>query len=543
MTTPYSPTASPIDVLVMTAASLSSSTVTPQVFVLSLATRAFSEGISQSELLTFLKKHTGTHPGLSSLLSNRPALRRLLDRARAVVLNSSPQAAAENRISAARLTLGRILTPVRVGADGAPVLTPAKQIRARAALAVLCNEQLKSIDSDKGWNTVMISHSFLGLRMGVTRQTARAAMIDLVALDWVQPVGVTRADSAGRFKISWYLTPAQKRVTARVKDEQGQVIFPGQYEAIGTLAGWDGEPTESDRLTALLTRAVVHPAWTYGNGTAPLSFKSWLLALASAAGVDPVQLGLPARSIAPARKVLTKAGLDLLNPATQGDATLAESDLSDRLNAALDACAESTGAYEAAAAAKAEYEANAEARKEELRRVRQVRDEARPALDAIFGPVEWYPSEATAVKSETAREAAQAKLEWWLAEASKVIARDPLTEERRKALKFELTRRLKLRGFKGDAISLMVDRVMSHAQPLLGTDEAIPLATEAPAAKSEWMGAAMATMAEKELAEADRAAFAKELFSRLRRRGYEVSKARQVVDLILPGKEDVTLAA
>ncbi|HEX9086664.1 MAG TPA: hypothetical protein VF867_03965 [Arthrobacter sp.] len=434
------------------------------------------------------------------------------------------------------------MTPVRTHSGGAPVLTPAKQIRARAALAVLCGEQLKSIGSKKGWGTIMISHSFLALRMGVSRPTAKAAMKDLVDLDWIQPVSVTRPDSAGRFKIGWYLTPAQKKVTARVKDELGQVTFPGQYEAIAHLAGLDGEPTESDRLTALLTRAVVHPAWVYG--TDPLTYKSWLLALASATGVDPVQLGLPARSVPAARKVLIKAGLDLLNQPAQGDTTLAESDLSDRLNAALDAWAESTGAYEAAAAAKAEYKANAEARTEELRRARQVREEASPALDEIFGLVETFPSaKATAVKSETARAAADEFLKWWLAEASKAIARDPLTEERRKALKFELTRRLKVRGFKGDAITLMVNEVMSHAQPLLGADESIPLATEAPAAKSEWMGAAMATMAEKELAEADRAAFAKELFARLRRRGYEKAKALQVVDRILPGKEDVTLAA
>jgi hypothetical protein len=526
----------------MLAASLSSSTVTPQVFFLSIAARSVTEGISEPELITFMKKHTGTHPGLSSLLSNLPVRKRLLKKARAVALSSSPQAAAKNSVDTARLTLGRILTPVRTKADGAPVLTPAKQIRARAALAVLCNEQLKSVQGEKGWNTIMISHSFLGLRMGVTRQTARAAMNDLVALDWIQPVGVRRSDSAGRFKIAWYLNKDQEKVTKPVMDEQGQVIFPGQYHAIGALAGGDGEPTENDRLTALLTRAVVHPAWTYGSD--PLTYKTWLLALASAAGVDATQLGLPARSVPAARKALTRAGLDLLNPATEGDTTLAESDLSDRLNAALDAWAESTGAYEAAAAAKAEYKANAEARTEELQRARQVRADARPALDAIFGPVEWFPSaKATAVKSEAARAAARKDLEHWLATASEEIAKEPLIEERRKALKFELTRRLKLRGFKGDALTLMVDRVMSHARPLLGTDEAIPLATEAPAAKSEWMGAAMATMAERELAYADRAAFAKELFARLRRRGYEKAKALQVVARILPGKEDVSLAA
>lgn len=543
MTTPHFPQSSPIDALVMLAASLSSSTVTPQVFVLSLATRAFSEGLSESELIVFLKKHTGTHSGLSSLLSDRPALRRLLDRSRAAALSSSPAKAAENSLATARLTLGRILTPVRANADGVPVLTPAKQIRARAALAVLCNEQLKSIQGEKGWNTIMISHSFLGLRMGVTRQTARAAMQDLVALDWIQEVGVTRADSAGRFKIGWYLAKDQIKVTKQVRDDEGQVIFAGQHEAIGALAGADGEPAQGALLTALLTRSVVHPAWTYG--TDPLSFKVWLLALASAAGVDPVQLGLPARSVAPAKKVLIRAGLDLLNRSTEGDTNPAGRDLADRLTAALDAWAESTGAYEAAKAAKAEYKANAEARTDELRRARQARVDARSVLDVMFGSVDSIPpAKATAVKSQTARNAAYADRENWLVGASGAIAQEPLIEERRKALKYELKRRLKLRGYKGDAITQMADRVMSHARPLLGNDDAIPLATEPPSVKSEWMASAMAEMSGRELSEADQTAFSKELFARLRRRGYEKSKALQVVARILPAAgEAETLAA
>lgn len=542
MTSPHFPNSSPIDVLVMTAASLSSSTVTPQAFVLALATRAFSAGLSENELLVFLKKHTGTHPGLSSLLSDRPALRRLLDRSRAAALSSSPAKAAENSLNTARLTIGRILTPVRTNADGVPVLTPAKQIRARAALAVLCGEQLKSIQGEKGWNTIMISHSFLALRMGVTRPTARAVMQDLVDLDWIQGVGVTRPDSAGRFKIGWYLTTAQKKVTKRVTDKQGRILEPGQHEAIGALAGLGGDPTEGDLVTALLIRSVTHPAWTYGAD--PISFKSWLLALASAAGVDPVQLGLPARSVAPARKVLTRAGLDLLNRVTVGDTNRADSDLSGRFTAALNAWAESTGAYAAATAAKDGYKANAAARTEELQRARQVRADARPVLEALFGPVESIPSaKATAVKSQAARNAAYASKEEWLVGASGAIAQEPLIEEQRKALKFELTRRLKLRGYKGDAITQMVEQIMSHARPLLGTDEAIPVATEAPVVKSEWMAAATETMAGTILAEGERNAFAKELFARLRRRGYEKTMALRVVDRILPVQEDVSLAA
>ncbi|HEX9226481.1 MAG TPA: hypothetical protein VF885_07455 [Arthrobacter sp.] len=528
MTAIHSATPAPIEALVMTAASLPSSDVTAQAFVRGIAVRAFSLGLSDNELLRFLKKHTAQRPGLSSLLSDRFAYRRLIASCRRAALSSSPAGAAENAVKTGRLTLGRILTPVPVDDAGAPVLTPAKQIRARAALAVLCVEQMKSIQGEKGWNTIMVSYPWLALRMGVSWPTAKAALNDLVDLEWIQEVGGARPDSARRFKISGHLTKDQAQFVKRVKDEQGQVTEPGQFEAIGALAGHDGDPGQADLLTAALTRSVTHPSWTYG--TDPLGFKTWLLALSLAAGVDPVQLGIQSRSIPALNRLRIRAGLDLLIGADQGDTNPAESDLPARLSGALNNWSKSMGAFDGATAAKDAYKANAAARTDELARVRQLRADARPAMEKLFGPVESIPDADTSAERQGV----------WLAGASNAMAKAPMAEAQRKALAFELKRRLRVRGYKGDAITRIVTQVMASARPLLGAEDTIPLATEDATVKSAWLKSAVADLQGRTMRAGERDAFEAELRGRLGRRGYDKPVAQRLANLIL---QDVALAA
>lgn len=106
---------------------------------------------------------------------------------------------------------------------------------------------------------MMVSYGWLSLRMGVSWPTAKAALNDLVDLGWIKELGGHRPDSARRFKIRGRLTR-----------EQGQVIAPAHlYEAIGSLAGLNGEPAQ----TAIVTRSVTNPARTYGSD--PIGFKNW----------------------------------------------------------------------------------------------------------------------------------------------------------------------------------------------------------------------------------------------------------------------------
>lgn len=372
-------TPAPIEELVKIASSLPASTVTPRAFARAIAVRAFSLGLSDSELIGFLKKQTAHRPGLSDLLSDRFAYRRLIASCRRAALSSSPAGAADNAVKTARLTLGRILTPVPVDDAGSPVLTSVKQIRARAALAVLCVEQLRSINGEKGWNTILVSYPWLSLRMGVSWPTAKAALNDLVDIGWIRELGGQRPDSARRFKITGYLTKDQRGLVEEVKDEDGQVTEPGLYDAIGALAGRDNGPGQSDLLVAAVTRSVNHPAWTYG--TEPLGAKTWLLTLAQAAGVDPVQLDVTKRPIPALNRLKVEAALDLLVASEQGDTNDVETDILGRLSAALDSWAIRTGAYEAAAAAKEAYKANAAARTDELARVGPPAAHRRPPRD------------------------------------------------------------------------------------------------------------------------------------------------------------------
>jgi hypothetical protein len=504
-----------IESLVKTASAYPSSRATPSEFVKAVAVRAFSLGLTENDLGLFLKKQTASHPGLSELLANRSAYRRLISSCRAAARSSSPAAAADNSLKTARLTLGRILSPVpmveverphledgtAVESKLVPMLTPARQIRARATLAILCVEQLKSIQGEEGWNTLMVSYAWLSLRMGVSWPTAKAALNDLADLGWIKELGGHRPDSARRFKISGRLTR-----------EQGQVVAPAHlYEAIGSLAGLNDEPAQ----TAIVTRSVTHPAWTYGSD--PIGFKNWLVTLAHAAGVDPVHLGVPTRSMARSRKALTLAGLTLVDRSIKGDTI----DVMNRLTE----WAHRTGSFDAATAAKAAYKAQAAERTAELTRVREGRAKAKQDLESAFGPVGLIPAADAPVEKRNA----------WLRGAAQALSHESITEDRRKALRHELTRRLKLRGYgNGDTVTRVVDHLMGHAPALLA-EESIPASTEEPAIKQQWLQSATAAIAGRVMQPEERDAFSAEIFSKLRRRGYDKDRALKLSDLITGG--------
>ncbi|KRF04350.1 hypothetical protein ASH00_14700 [Arthrobacter sp. Soil782] len=489
--------------MVKTASAYPSTHATPHEFVKAVAVRAFSLDLTENELGLFLKKQTASHPGLAELIANRSAYRRLVSSCRAAARSSSPAAAPDNSLKTARLTLGRILSPVPMieSEDGTgklvPVLTTARQIRARATLAILCVEQLKSIQGEKGWNTLMVPLPWLALRMGVTVIPARAAMRDLVELGWVTQVGGLRKDNAGRYKISGRLTR-----------EQGQIIEPAHlFTAIGSLAGLNDEPAQ----TADVIRSVTHPAWTYG--TAPLGFKAWLTALAhAAAGVDPVQLGLTTRSMNPAKNVLTLAGLTLAHPVL-GDTN----SVMDRLNE----WGQQTGSFAAATEAKAAYTARTAERVVDLNRVRAGRAKAKADLEEAIGLVCSIPAADAPVDRRNA----------WLNQAAQALSVEPIIDERRKALRYELTRRLKLRGYKGDTTSRVVDHLLGHA-PALMDEDSIPASTEEASVKQQWLQGAAEAVAGRVMQSTERDVFSAEIFRKLRRKGYEKEKAQQLSDLI-----------
>lgn len=497
-----------IEALVKTTSSYPSTRATPSEFVKAVAVRAFSLGLTENELRLFLKKQTASHPGLSELLASRSASRRLVSACRVAARSSSPAAATGNSLKTARLTLGRILSRVSSvqapSEDGAepklvPVLTPARQIRARATLAILCVEQLKSIQGEKGWNTLMVSYPWLALRMGVSWPTAKAALNDLVDLGWIRELGGHRPDSARRFKISGKLTR-----------EQGQTIQAQHlYDAIGSLAALNDEPAQ----TAVLVRSVAHPAWTYGDD--PIGFRSWLVALAHSSGIDPVQLGVQSRSMSRSRKALTLAGLDSLPRPSLGDTT----DVMDRLRK----WAQKTGSFDAAARAKEAYEEHAAERADELATVRAIRAQAKEDAEAFFGPATKIP------KAGSARD----RTNDWLRGATEIMGRKVLSDAQVKALEKELVRRFKARGYEGDPVRKLARIVLGAAGSLIGPDESIPAKTGEPGEKQAWLQDMVEKMSCRNLADEVRTAATRELDEKLRRRGFEKESAGQISRHIL----------
>lgn len=491
MSPSHSPDPSLIEKLVITASAYPSDRTTPQAFVLAVGTRAFSVGIEENDLGLFLKKQTASHPGLSDLLANRSAYRRLVSSARSAALSSSPAGADQNALRTARVTMGRILSPIEV-AEGETPLSAVRQIRARVALAILANEQLKSIRSDQGWNTIMVSYAWLALRMGASWPTAKAALNDLVGLGWIRELAGSRPDSARRFKIS----------SGRLTRSQGQVIEPDHlYQAIGLLAQLNDA---TNRVTELI-RVVAHPAWSYGPD--PLGQRTWLLALASAAGVDPVQLGVGSRYIPKARKALEVAGL--------WDTT--------SLREPLDEWAERTSAFEAASQAKALYKENAAQRTDELAMTRALRAQAKKDAEAFFGPTSSIPAAGSS----------RDRMNAWLEGATGVMGRKVLADAQIKAMDRELGKRFKARGYEGDTVTKLTAIVVSAAGSLIGPEDSIPAAADEPATKQEWLQAMVEKVAARPLANELRAAAGQELVAKLKRRGFEKEKARQLAEIVL----------
>lgn len=488
-----------IEALVKTVSSLPSDRPV-QAFVLAVAVRAASLHIPENDLGLFLKKQTASRPGLSDLLSSS-AYRRLVTAARFAALSSTPEGADKNALRISRVTIGRILSPVELP-EGETGLSAARMIRARVVLGILATEQIKSVRSELGWNTLMVSHPWLALRMGASWPTAKAALSDLVRLGWIKEVGGSRPDSARRFKFTKRLTKAQ-----------GQVIKPDHlFRAIGSLALLEpNQVTETDQLNddpnrvPDLIQSVAHPAWCYGSD--PLGSRAFLVALAIAAGVDPVGLDVGSRYISKAKKALESAGL--------GDTAF----VSEPLNT----WAARTGAFEAAAQAKATYKEHAASRTEEIATTRAIRAQAKVDAEAFFGPALRIPA------AGTSRDLMNA----WLQGATGVMDRKVLADAQVKALSRELAKKFKARGYEGDTVTKLAGIVTGAASSLIGPDETIPSAADEAAAKQEWLEGMVEKMAGRTLADEVRAAATHELIAKMRRRGFAKEKAGQLAGIIL----------
>lgn len=475
------------EALVKTASSLPSDR-TPAQVVLAIATRAATLGLTDQQTRRFLFKQS-SRLGLSDLLSSSVS-RRLISAGRSAALSSSPAAADQNGLRTSRVSVGLILSPVEL-AEGEKGMSAVRMIRARAVMSILANEQIRSIRSERGWNTVMVSYPWLATRMRASWPTAKAALNDLVDLAWIRELTtVSRPDSARRFKIPTRLTKAQ-----------GQVIKPDHlYQAIGSLARVSDEPS----LVSELIRSVAHPAWIYGSE--PLGVRTWLVALAVAAGVDPVSLGVGSRYIPKAKKALAAAGL--------GD--------TNSITGAFDGWAEQTGAFVAAAKAKAAYKEAAAERTAELSRVRSIRGDVKLELDRLVGPASSFPAAGSS----------RDLVNGWLDGVTAAMARQVLVDARHAAMSREIGLRFKSKGWERDTISKLTEIVMGSAGSLIGSVESIPTATEDAAVKQAWLHLMAEKMAGHTLADADWEAAAVELAAKLKRRGYG-EKSQKLVDLLL----------
>lgn len=403
MSVTTSPTPVQIQALAKTAAAHRNAT-SPSAFVRVIAVRAYSLGVSDQQLLLFLRKQVGNHQGLARFLKQTTPLRRVLAAAKRASLINSPAAATKNSQRVARLVVGRFLSPIgdtkslgqvdddlddeawaEAIAGAQPVeakpLSLAVQLRTRVALAVAAGEVLKSINGPSGWTTAQISYARMNLATGWTTTTSKRALNDLVQLRLIAELPSGRKATARRFKINGSLNPSQREVAA------------GQYETIGTLMGCEGAAS----LAAALISSVNHAAWNFGPS--PLSHRAWLVATADAAGIDPAGLAISKRNISLARKALTAAGL--------GNVTTAE-----ELSVVLDRYAAANGCAEAKRQAEEEYRLAADARAEEVKHFQGLKVDSKEILDSFTGEAAKIP------KLETS---SGRKFATWLATSSEAF--------------------------------------------------------------------------------------------------------------------------
>jgi hypothetical protein len=194
-------------------------------------------------------------------------------------------------VRAARQMAARILTPLESGGPGVaenpeqpdePKISGQRILGARHAIAVYGLEAIRSAHTGK--ETILMGDGWLSVGRGCGINSALKSRHLVTKLGWVRLVSGGRAGLAPRLRMT--------RLTGQAK-----TVATEHYDTIGRLAAQEDDG--SDLLASLLASAT-HPAWTYG----PIGVIGWLISVADAAGVDPVELGMGKQRIPIVRKQL-----------------------------------------------------------------------------------------------------------------------------------------------------------------------------------------------------------------------------------------------
>lgn len=272
----------------------------PRRAVLAVTTRGRDAGVSRFRIHRWL-----TLPGdpakqrLAPFTSTYPRFRPLADAADAYLAANSDLAERRKRIGACiSVLVGQALSPVPEerlptrkrrkavtetlpdGRTETRVVEIEKPIGAhrvamgRHAAVVVGGLVLDSWQREPGWDTATVSAEWLAVLMGCTRRSAGEYLRVAVELGWLIERRKPSRRRAGRYALPARLPSGMghaRELTARLSD------------VIDAIA---------DRSTAELEAADLimnagHATWSHSHGS-----KTWLVALAVEAGVDPRQLGV-----------------------------------------------------------------------------------------------------------------------------------------------------------------------------------------------------------------------------------------------------------
>lgn len=221
-------------------------------------------------------------PDMTDVTGTSQWPRLVTDARRKVTDAGSTATRRRDSIRAARVTIGLlVITPV--------VERPVSAVSSRSVAALIAVDILRQLgDGGNGWTTVMASYPELGVRLGVTPRTAETAVRDAIARGWLIKV----SGGVGR--------PGRYRLPATLPADIATVVDDEYYDEVEALADLD----ITGPLATLLT-SVDHAAWD------ALGRRAWSVAVALAAGVDPVSvMGIGPRASRSMVRDLAQAGLD-----------------------------------------------------------------------------------------------------------------------------------------------------------------------------------------------------------------------------------------
>ena len=301
---------------------------------------------------------------------------------------NSPAGLADLRLQVARRMVARITTPIVAGTTSYQ-----REIRARAAIAIIGLQQI-----ELGYESIVVSGTWLGSRLGVTRSTATQILKTLEKdLGWIRRVG--QRGSALKWKLTKFSGPQRDELRDR------SLLHGSAVDALASQSYAD------DPLAELIASAA-HPAWNYSRvRKSPeseevvtiLGARAWVSAIHFYASLPMSDgLGLP------------RAALSKLQKQVAGELP-AVFDARIPLLAALDTHALASGAlvYHAERDALAAADAAIDrARIAEFRIVNSARHAARKALAAALrkawtdrGVLGRVPTEVDALATWTGRAA------------------------------------------------------------------------------------------------------------------------------------------